>query len=208
LLLVTTIDFNHHRARDVALLAHRDDRRLNLLTVRQPRSSFTIDAGRRKATMSDVQHPLWAKEEAVEATADAAFAFKYWTSVANMVEDPGVERVETDGPYRDRPGMRGTTYLTGGGTTEWVVAEVEPGRRIVIDLALSDATVRFEFRSEERVGGGSVLTQRVSLFGPNAQTYLEGVQAGFATNLRDGMCAIRDRIDRAAAHAQNSGRGQ
>jgi hypothetical protein len=59
--------------------------------------------------------------------------------------------------------------------------------------------LQFEMRFEERIGGGAVLTQRVSLFGPNAAAYLEGVEAGFATGLRDGMRAVRDRIDEAAA---------
>jgi hypothetical protein len=81
-----------------------------------------------------------------------------------------------------------------------VVAEAEPERRVVIDVALSDATLRFELRVDERLGGGSVLTQRVSLFGPNAAEHLEGVEAGFATSLRDGMRAVRDRIDEAARH--------
>jgi hypothetical protein len=152
--------------------------------------------------MTDAQRPLWAKEESVESTAHPVFAFRYWTSIENMALDPGIDRVETDGPgpYRDRPGMRGTTHLTGGGTTHWVVAEAEPERRVVIDVALSDATLRFELRVDERLGGGSVLTQRVSLFGPNAAEHLEGVEAGFATSLRDGMRAVRDRIDEAARH--------
>ena len=46
-----------------------------------------------------------------------------------------------------------------------------------------------------------MLTQRVSLFGPNAGEYLEGVEEGFATSLRDGMRAVRDRIDEAAHKA-------
>jgi hypothetical protein len=68
----------------------------------------------------------------------------------------------------------------------------------VIDVVLFGASLRFEFRVEGRVGGGSVLSQRVSLFGPNAAEHLEGVEAGFATSLRDGMRAVRDRIDEAA----------
>jgi len=146
--------------------------------------------------MTDAQRPLWAKEESVEAKADPAFAYRYWTNVENLTADPGIERVETDGPYR--PGMRGTTYLVGGGTTDWVVAEVEPEHRFAIEMALPDATLRFGLRFEGRVGGGSVLTQRVSLFGPNAAAHLEGVEAGFETSLRDGMRAVRDRIDEAA----------
>lgn len=145
--------------------------------------------------MSDVQRPLWEREESVEARAQPAFAFRYWTNVENMRADPGIERVETDGPYR--PGMRGTTHLVGGGTTDWVVTEVDPERRVVIEMALREATLRFEILFEERAGGGSLLTQRVGLWGPNAASYLEGVEAGFGTSLRDGMLAVRDRIDEA-----------
>jgi polyketide cyclase/dehydrase/lipid transport protein len=148
--------------------------------------------------MTDAHRPLWEKEESVEAQAPPAFAFRYWTNVENMTADPGIERVDTDGPLLDRPGMRGRTHLVGGGTTDWVVAEVEADRRFVIEVALPDATLRFELRFEERDGGGSVLTQRVTLFGPNAAAYLAGVETGFGTSLRDGMHAVRDRIDEAA----------
>jgi Polyketide cyclase / dehydrase and lipid transport len=155
----------------------------------------------RGESASDTERPLWEKEESVEAAASAAFVFRHWTDIRNMAADPGIDWVETDGPHRDRPGMRGRTHLAGGGTTDWVVAEVEPGRRVVIDIPLRDATLRFEFRVEERAGGGSVLTQRVSLFGPNAGEYLKEVEEGFATSLRDGMRAVRDRIDEAAQNA-------
>ena len=149
--------------------------------------------------MSDAQQPLWEKEESVEATAEPAFAFKYLTSIENMVADPGIDRVETDGAYRDRPGMRGKTYQVGGSSTEWVVTAVELDRRVVIDVALRDAVLRFEFGFEKRLGGGAVISHRVSLFGPNASEYLEGVAAGFGSTLGDGMRAIRDRIDAASA---------
>jgi hypothetical protein len=147
--------------------------------------------------MSDAEHPLWEIEESVEAQASPAFAFRWQTTVENIAADPGIERVETDGPYTDRPGMRGTNHLVGGQKVDWVISEAEPARRLVIDLILSEATVRFAFRFEEREGGGSVLTQRVSLFGPNAATYLEHVRQGFGPTLRDGMRSLRDRIDAA-----------
>ena len=148
--------------------------------------------------MTDADRPLWERTESVEAMAARSFAFRYWTNVENMTADPGIERVETDRPYLDRTGVRGRTYLAGGGTTDWVIVEVELERRLVIEMALPDATLRFELRFEERVGGGSVLTQRVSLFGRKAAAHLDAVEAGFGTTLRDGMCAIRDRIDEAA----------
>jgi hypothetical protein len=151
--------------------------------------------------MTDVQSAAWTREESVEARADAAFAFRYWTTVENMTKDPGIERVETDGPRLDQAGMRGRTHLAGGGTTDWVVSMVEPDRRFAIDVALPGATLRFELRFEAKPGGGSILTQRVSLFGPNAAAHRDGVEAGFGGSLRDGMRAVRDRIDAAADHA-------
>ena len=50
--------------------------------------------------MTDAQRPLWRKQESVEARAQPEFAFRYWTNIENMTADPGIERVETDGPYR------------------------------------------------------------------------------------------------------------
>jgi uncharacterized protein YndB with AHSA1/START domain len=150
---------------------------------------------------SEGARPLWQIEESVDTIAAPALAFRYWTNPENMAADPGIERVETDGPYRR--GMRGTTYLTGGGTTEWMVADIDPERRVVIDMILRDATVRVELRFNPRHGGGSVITQRMSLFGPNADEYLESVKAGFESSLGDGMRAVRDRIDAYAESAQH-----
>jgi hypothetical protein len=93
--------------------------------------------------------------------------------------------------------LRGTTHLVGGGTTHWEVVVVEPGRRLAIELPLDAARLRFEMLFEDGTAG-SALTQRVSLYGPNASAYLEDVQSGFGGSLREGMRAVRDRIDAAA----------
>ena len=147
--------------------------------------------------MNSATRPLWEKEESVEAASEASFAFRYWTTAANMMEDPSIERVETDGPYLDRPGIRGKTHLAGGGSSSWVVAAVDPDRRLVIDMTLPDATLRFELKFEDREGGGSILSQRVSLFGSKSTTFLEQVEESFGTSLREGMKRVRDRIDAA-----------
>jgi polyketide cyclase/dehydrase/lipid transport protein len=148
--------------------------------------------------MTAAEWPVWALEESVVAEADPAFAFEYLASIGNMTADPGIERVEADGPSRDRVGMRGRTYGVDGRTTDWVVTAVEPGRRLVIDIPLHDAILRFAFRFEDRAGGGSIVSQRVSLLGANAGAYLDAVSSGFGPTLRDGMHAVRDRIDAAA----------
>jgi hypothetical protein len=148
--------------------------------------------------MIDAEGPVWEMEESVVAQAPPAFAFDYLASIENMKADPGIEDVEADGPARNRVGMRGRTHAVGGRTTDWVVTAVEPGRRLVIDVPLRDALLRFAFRFEDRAGGGSIVSQRVSLFGANAGEYLDAVSGGFGPTLRDGMHAVRDRIDAAA----------
>src|SRR5262245_43387346 len=140
--------------------------------------------------MSDAQLPLWEMEESVEAVADVSSAFRYLTAIKNMMADPGIERVEADGPCRNRVGMHGKTYLVGGGSTDWEVTAVEPDRRLAIDIALREAVLRFEFRFEAREGGGSIISQRVSLFGSNASEYRDGVASAFGASLRDGMRAV------------------
>jgi hypothetical protein len=145
--------------------------------------------------MSDARQPRWSMEESVETKADRAFAFRYLTSVENMTLDPGIERVDADSPYRDQPGIRGRTYLASGSTVDWVVADVKAPEQLAIEVALADATLRFDFRFDDRPGGGSVIAQRVSLFGANAEEYVEQVESGFGSTLRDGMQIVRDRID-------------
>jgi hypothetical protein len=139
---------------------------------------------------------VWECEETVEAEADAAFAFRYWTSLAAARGDPGVESIEIDGPFQ--PGARGVTQLAGGQRTDWMVSACDPEERAAIDVHLDGATVRSEWRFEPRPGGGSLLTQRMSLFGPNAEAYRDEVAAGFGPGMRDGMRVLSRRIDAAA----------
>jgi hypothetical protein len=59
-------------------------------------------------------------------------------------------------------------------------------------MLLRDATLRVELRFEPRAGGGSVLTQRLSLFGPNAAEFLEPVKA--VLNRRSAMGCAQSEI--------------
>jgi hypothetical protein len=147
--------------------------------------------------MSDSVAPLWEHAETVEARADPAFAYHYWTSLQAAASDPGVEKIEIDGPFR--AGARGVTHTPGGQIVEWVVSHAEPNDRAAIDIPLADATLRSEWRFTARPGGGSLLTQRMSLFGPSAEAYRKDVAAGFGPpNMRDGMLAMSKRLDEAA----------
>lgn len=144
--------------------------------------------------MADPAAPLWQHEETVEAKADPAFHF--WTSLQAAASDPGVETIEIDGPFR--VGAHGVTQVAGGERVSWLVSDVEACDRAAVDILLSGATVRCEWRFRARPGGGSLLTQRMSLFGPNAEAFREQVSAGFGPGMREGMLALSARIDAAA----------
>jgi len=147
-------------------------------------------------TMSELDVPLWELEESVQTKAAPALAYAYWTTVENWASDPGVERVEIDGPFQ--AGARGTTFMRHGEAARWQVAEAEPGCRAAIEMQLENAVLRFEWRFESNPGGGTVLTQRISLSGPGAIAYREQVAAGFGGGLRDGMLRVAQRMDEAA----------
>ncbi len=72
-------------------------------------------------------------------------------------------------------------------------------RSHVIEVPLTEAILRFELRFEGRTGGGTVITQRVSISGANAAEHREGLEAGFGQNMRVGMLRIAKELDEAAA---------
>jgi Polyketide cyclase / dehydrase and lipid transport len=146
--------------------------------------------------MSDPSKPAWEQEESVEVKAEPAFAFDYWTGEA-WASDPGIEGREIDGPYRT--GARGVTHLADGGTVSWRLADVDPDHKSVIEIDLPEATLRFELRFDGRAGGGTLITQRISIFGPRAAEHREGLEAGFGPNLRQGMLRIARQLDEAAS---------
>lgn len=148
--------------------------------------------------MSAARPVAWEAEESASVKAAPAAAFGYWTDVRNWSGDPGVTRVELDGPFR--PGARGRTHLAGGGHADWKVLEMEEGRSATIETTLEEAAVRFAFRFEDEEGGGCRLTQRVQLLGEGASRYVEAVREGFGPpNLGDGLRALARRIERACS---------
>jgi Polyketide cyclase / dehydrase and lipid transport len=146
--------------------------------------------------MPDPPKPAWEQEASVEVKAEPAFAFRYWTSEA-WASDPGIKGREIDGPYST--GARGVTHLADGGMVHWRLAEVEADYKSVIEIDLPEATLRFELRFDGRAGGGTLITQRISISGGRAAEHREGLEAGFGPNLRQGMLRIARELDEAAA---------
>jgi hypothetical protein len=137
----------------------------------------------------------WEMSYSVETDASPAFAWNYWTDVANWVDPPA--EFELDGPFA--AGSRGTTRLPGQEPLQWLIREVTAPRAAAIEMQLDGATLSFEWRFDGLSKGRTRLTQRVVLHGGNAGAYASQVESTFKASLPDGM----NKIARAMAKAHS-----
>lgn len=122
-------------------------------------------------------------EYSVEADASPAFAWRFLTDVANWNDPPA--RFALDGLFE--VGSCGATLLPGQEPLHWRIRDVLPGKSFALQLQLDRAMLAFEWYFDESPGHRTKLTQHIVLSGDNAGAYAEQVEAGFGTNLPDGM---------------------
>lgn len=125
----------------------------------------------------------WEMTHAVETNASPAFAWKFWTDVANWDDPPA--KFELGGPFAN--GSRGTTRLPGQEPLQWFIRDVTPPSVATIEMQLEGATLLFDWRFEKLADERTRLTQRVVLKGENADVYLSQVKSVFTANLPNGM---------------------
>jgi hypothetical protein len=133
--------------------------------------------------MSDI---AWEIGHSVEADVTAAFAWTYWTNVANWDDPPASFKL--DGSFA--AGSRGTTLMPGAEPRYWRVREVHPMESFTLEMPLDGATLSFEWRFEPLPGARTRLTQHIVLEGEKAAAYVDQIRAGFAPNLAAGMKKI------------------
>ena len=142
--------------------------------------------------MTDV---AWQLEHTVQADVSATFAWNFWTDVTNWDDTPA--RFVLEGPFA--AGSAGTTLMPGSDPLAWRIQDVLPGRSativIQLDRAILSTTWSFDAISDSRTN----LTQHLVLSGENAAAYIDQVQAGFGSNLPEGMKKVAAAMARAAA---------
>jgi hypothetical protein len=141
----------------------------------------------------------WEMIHSVETNASPAFAWEFWTNVANWADPPA--KFELDGPFAD--GSRGTTRLPGQEPLHWFIREVTPSNATTIEMQLEGATLSFDWRFEGLADGETRLTQRVVLKGDKSDVYLSQVKSTFTASLPDGM----NKLATAMANAYSSRKG-
>ena len=138
----------------------------------------------------------WQITHSVETNASPAFAWQYWTNVANWDDPPA--KFELDGPFAT--GSRGLTRLPGQEPLRWRIQEVIPSTAATIELSLDGAALSFEWRFAGLADGRTRLTQRIALEGENAGLYLSQIDAAFTANIPVAM----NRLAVAMASAESS----
>jgi hypothetical protein len=71
----------------------------------------------------------------------------------------------------------------------------------IIEMPLDGAVISFEWFFDAVSNHRTRITQRIVLSGDNAREYVNQVQAGFGSNLSDGMKRIADAMARAERSA-------
>jgi hypothetical protein len=143
----------------------------------------------------------WELTYSVETDASLAFAWNYWTNVANWDEPPA--KFDLDGPFAS--GTHGTTHMPGQEPLRWLLRTVSPPNSAVIDFELERAVLSFEWRFDRLREGRTRLTQRVVLEGESAATFRPQVQSMFQSSLPDGMKKLARAIADAETRSKNAG---
>ena len=145
---------------------------------------------------------VWEFEHSVDCATSPYFAWNYWSNVENW-DDPPAE-FQIDGPFQ--PGARITA--TSPGQDPWlsVIREVLHGRAATIEMQLPGAALssRWTF-ADSPTRNGAIMTQRLTLSGPNAAEYLDQVSI-LERTVPEDMKKLASTIDQANAEAKSKGK--
>ena len=139
-------------------------------------------------------------EQSVEADVSPSFAWSWQTDVKNWDDPPA--QFQLDGPFAS--GSWGTTLLPGQEPLRWQIRDVQPGAAFIVDLPLDGALISCEWLFDAVSNHRTRITQRIVLSGDNAATYVDQVQAGFGSNLTEGMKRLADAMAKAERSTMGS----
>ena len=137
-----------------------------------------------------MEKAVWEFQHSVECNAGRQLAWKYWTNIANWDDPPA--RFQLDGPFA--AGSRLTTILPGQSLTS-LIRDVNPEREATIKMQLEQATLSFHWKFEELSKERVRITQRLTLEGPSAETFVSQAVA-LERGVPDGMMKLAAAIER------------
>jgi hypothetical protein len=139
----------------------------------------------------------WSFEHTIECAVGRAFAWRFWTDVANWpVVDSSVEAVRLDGPFV--AGAKGITKPRGMPEIEWQVTEVETGSSARIEIPAPGAVLKCFWAFEDAASGGSRITERVYMEGEKAADYVAMLGQELERGIPQAMSRLAEEMTRAA----------
>jgi hypothetical protein len=138
-----------------------------------------------------MSEPAWEFQHSAECKATRQFAWRFWTDIANWDDPPA--KFDLDGPFES--GARLTTTMPG---QKWqsIIRVLKPEREATVEMQLPDAILSFHWKFEELSGDLTLITQRLVLSGPKAQSFVAQASIMKVT-VPEGMKRIVAAIERA-----------
>lgn len=138
----------------------------------------------------------WNCEQSAVTKADRMTVWSYWTDMDNHKKaEPGVERIELDGPF-----VTGTTgrTITNEYQNEWELTDVVEGSRFGITGYTPDrqGTLSFSWVFDD-VDDGTRITYRIDARGPQVEEYMD-VLRQMELNAPRGLQELAATLDRLA----------
>jgi hypothetical protein len=129
--------------------------------------------------------PVWECQCSVDVDVPISSAWRFMSDVRNWSDPPA--EFGLDGPFA--VGSAGWTQMPGQPVFSWILREVEPGRGYTIagGMSLQGVEMLVHWRFDALSEGHTRLTQRLELFGENADGHVNDVRAAFEPNIEPGM---------------------
>jgi len=123
--------------------------------------------------------------------------WSYWADIANWNDPPATFQLE--GPFA--VGSRLTTILPGQ-TLHSVIREVTANCEAIIEMQLPDAVFSFHWKFEALSGDRTRITQRLTLSGSNAESFVPQVSI-LEQTAPEGMKKLVAAMEKAQSKARS-----
>jgi hypothetical protein len=137
----------------------------------------------------------WSFRHSVVARVEPEEAWGFWTTVSNWTLDVSLEQVQLDGPFA--AGSRGVSKPRGSDPLPWLIREVGV-RTAVIQMELPGAEVLFSWSFVAAEGGGTQITQQVTISGERVADYVGVANSQLVPGIPEGMKKLAEAVERQA----------
>ena len=113
----------------------------------------------------------WEHQETIVAPVSREVAWTYWADMSNLEKEPGIEKIEIDGPFVT--GTNGRT-IAADGQQEWELTDVRKNEQFGLTGFAPDGqgSLTFYGRFEDDTDGTRI-TYRLTALGPDVENHIE-----------------------------------